>query len=320
MVDERPGDEGREHRHLALGEVEDAGRAVDQDERERPASPRRRPRRGRPRSAAQARVQSKASSISSPVSRRSRRRRQDARALPARPSEMTGRDSPWLNNRGRSVGPIRRGAARRSSPRPRPCRPRARTRVTRPRARARRSARRRARPGPRARSARRRSGRSRATTIGASPSDGSSSRTSCGRSISARASASICCSPPLSVPARWSRRSSSQREVAEHALLVLLDAARSRRTYAPRRRFSRTVRSVSVPRPSGTWAIPAASTASGELRGDALAGEDDPPLRRTVPEIARRVVVLPAPFAPEDRHGLALADGQRDPVQRLHGP
>ena len=35
VLDQRPGDVGREHRHLALGEVDHAGRAVDQDERER---------------------------------------------------------------------------------------------------------------------------------------------------------------------------------------------------------------------------------------------------------------------------------------------
>ena len=32
---QRPGDVGGEHRHLALGEVDDAGGPVDQDERER---------------------------------------------------------------------------------------------------------------------------------------------------------------------------------------------------------------------------------------------------------------------------------------------
>ena len=35
VVDERPGDEGRERGHLALGEVHDAGRAVDDHDRER---------------------------------------------------------------------------------------------------------------------------------------------------------------------------------------------------------------------------------------------------------------------------------------------
>jgi hypothetical protein len=34
-VVEAPGDEGREHRHLALGEVDDPGRAEDQDQRQR---------------------------------------------------------------------------------------------------------------------------------------------------------------------------------------------------------------------------------------------------------------------------------------------
>jgi len=39
VVDQRPGDEGREHRHLALREVDDAGGAVDQDERDRERRP-----------------------------------------------------------------------------------------------------------------------------------------------------------------------------------------------------------------------------------------------------------------------------------------
>ena len=50
---------------------------------------------------------------------------------------------------------------------------------------------------------------SRSTSIGISPSLGSSIRTCVGRAHSARAVASICCSPPLSVPARWPRRSRS---------------------------------------------------------------------------------------------------------------
>ena len=37
VVHQRPGDEGREHRHLTLGEVEDVGRAVDEDESQREA-------------------------------------------------------------------------------------------------------------------------------------------------------------------------------------------------------------------------------------------------------------------------------------------
>ena len=34
-LEQPPGDERAEHRHLALGEVDDAGRTEDQDERER---------------------------------------------------------------------------------------------------------------------------------------------------------------------------------------------------------------------------------------------------------------------------------------------
>ena len=37
-----------------------------------------------------------------------------------------------------------------------------------------------------------------------------------------------------------------------------------------------------------------------------------------MPEIARSVVVLPAPFAPSSDDDLALLDRERDAVQRLH--
>src|SRR4051812_8834455 len=72
----------------------------------------------------------------------------------------------------------------------------------------------------------------------------------------------------------------------------------SLRRYAPTRRFSRTVRSPSVPRPSGTWAIPRAATWSGRMPRMSLPSNTMRPPARTVPLIARRVVVLPAPFAP----------------------
>src|SRR3954453_19586831 len=72
----------------------------------------------------------------------------------------------------------------------------------------------------------------------------------------------------------------------------------SLRRYAPIRRFSRTVRSPSVPRPSGTWAMPRAATCSGRMPRMSLPSKTMGPRARTVPLIARRVVVLPAPFAP----------------------
>ena len=72
---------------------------------------------------------------------------------------------------------------------------------------------------------------------------------------------------------------------------------RSRRVYAPSRRFSVTVSSTKVPRPSGTCAMPARAAASGPpLSASRRARSSRSGV--TVPEIARSVVVLPAPFAP----------------------
>src|SRR5918997_7091095 len=73
---------------------------------------------------------------------------------------------------------------------------------------------------------------------------------------------------------------------------------RSLRRYAPTIRFSRTVRSPSVPRPSGTWAMPRAATWSGRRPRMSSPSKTMRPPVRTVPLIARRVVVFPAPFAP----------------------
>ena len=54
---------------------------------------------------------------------------------------------------------------------------------------------------------------------------------------------------------------------------------------------------MNVPRPSGTWATPAFADASGPPRSG-LPSSRISPLRLTVPETERSVVVLPAPFAP----------------------
>src|SRR4051794_13321432 len=53
-----------------------------------------------------------------------------------------------------------------------------------------------------------------------------------------------------------------------------------------------------MPRPSGTCATPPRATASGVARPSRLPPSTMSPLRRTVPDTARSVVVLPAPFAP----------------------
>ena len=53
-----------------------------------------------------------------------------------------------------------------------------------------------------------------------------------------------------------------------------------------------------MPRPSGTCATPCRATDSGVARARRLPPSTTSPVRRTVPETARSVVVLPAPFAP----------------------
>ncbi len=159
---QRPGDVGRERRHLALGEVDHPGRAVDQDERER--------ERG--------------------VDRRRRRapRRPVARSRPSVP-EVAPSHGLVLPELGARPGRRRRG------------RPRARTRSTRVWSAIRASCSTTSTVSPSFSFSSRTIRKISRTIIGARPSDGSSSISSRGRAISARATASICCSPPDSVPA-----------------------------------------------------------------------------------------------------------------------
>src|SRR5919197_2400005 len=63
-------------------------------------------------------------------------------------------------------------------------------------------------------------------------------------------------------------------------------------------RFSRTVSCDRVPRPSGTCATPSRATSSGDRRTRSLPSSRMRPVRRTMPLMARSVVVFPAPFAP----------------------
>ena len=55
-----------------------------------------------------------------------------------------------------------------------------------------------------------------------------------------------------------------------------------------------------MPRPSGDWQMPAHDPQVGPQPGDVLAVEADRARAETgrMPEMARMVVVLPAPFAP----------------------
>src|ERR1700722_8630568 len=62
--------------------------------------------------------------------------------------------------------------------------------------------------------------------------------------------------------------------------------------------FSSTVSSMNVPRPSGTCATPRRTTSSVAMPLIASPPRMISPCVRTMPQIARRVVVLPAPLAP----------------------
>ena len=67
---------------------------------------------------------------------------------------------------------------------------------------------------------------------------------------------------------------------------------------APSLRFSSTVNGANVPRPSGTWATPSLTICSVARLLTSLPRIVTLPCGLTIPQIARRVVVLPAPLAP----------------------
>ncbi|XFF02181.1 hypothetical protein ACQ3JU_0015 (plasmid) [Bradyrhizobium guangxiense] len=136
------------------------------------------------------------------------------------------------------------------------------------------------------------------TTSGARPNEGSSSSISRGRSIRARATASICCSPPESVPACWVCRCFKTGKCAYMRSMSERMPALSLRVMAPSWRFSSTVMVVKVPRPCGTWAMPNRTMLSVERLFSGLPSNSTPPVERTMLQIARSVVVLPAPLAP----------------------
>ena len=75
-------------------------------------------------------------------------------------------------------------------------------------------------------------------------------------------------------------------------------AAASLRVMAPSCRFSSTVMVVKVPRPCGTWAMPSRTMFSVERSVSGVPSNSIEPVERTMLQIARSVVVLPAPLAP----------------------
>src|SRR6266511_2439926 len=135
--------------------------------------------------------------------------------------------------------------------------------------------------------------------IGASPIDGSSSSISFGRLISARPTASICCSPPDNVPPGCLRRSANRGKRLKTRSMSARTAPPSRRMYAPISRFSCTVMPGKMPRPSGAWLMPRTTRRSARsFVMSSPAKRMRPDATGRMPEIARIVVDLPAPFAP----------------------
>ena len=135
------------------------------------------------------------------------------------------------------------------------------------------------------------------TTSGARPSDGSSIIMSFGRAMSARPTASICCSPPESVPPACHER--SRRRGKRSYTHWISPEMSSLRRYAPTLRFSRTVRSGKMCRPSGTSVMPFFTMVVAS-RPVMLSPRKliVPPEGFTSPAIVRSVELLPAPFAP----------------------
>src|SRR6266496_1763535 len=136
------------------------------------------------------------------------------------------------------------------------------------------------------------------TASGARPRDGSSRSRMSGRETSARPIASCCCWPPESAPACRPRNSlrigkSSKAGPNGSPMYVRRRAAR------PRRRFSSTVKSPKIRRPSGTRAMPARAIDSTERRRSACPFSlISPRWAGCRPMIALSVVDFPAPFGP----------------------
>ena len=133
--------------------------------------------------------------------------------------------------------------------------------------------------------------------------EGSSSKTTSGFNITARAIASICCSPPDKVPASWLRRSlrRGNRSIARSRSPATSPLGRLpvRRGNAPSVRLSVTVMVANTRRPSGEWARPSLAMWYDSMPSMRLPfSVISPAVGWIMPEMARMVVVLPAPLEP----------------------
>src|SRR5262245_20688188 len=136
------------------------------------------------------------------------------------------------------------------------------------------------------------------TSTGARPMEGSSRRSSRGLAMRARPMASICCSPPESVPATCERRSWSRVKMPKTRSMSVRTSP-SERVKAPISRFSNTLSRLKMRRPSGTWVTPRRTMACEAMPTSELPSKTTSPSRGArSPEMARSVVVLPAPLLP----------------------
>ena len=141
------------------------------------------------------------------------------------------------------------------------------------------------------------------TKIGARPIEGSSSSTISGLSMTARAMASICCSPPDKVPASWLRRSlrrgKSSIARSKSPCTSPLGRLPVRRGKAPKIRLSVTDMVAKTRRPSGECASPSLAMVKDSMPSVRWPFKlISPAVGLIMPEIARMVVVLPAPLEP----------------------
>ena len=128
---------------------------------------------------------------------------------------------------------------------------------------------------------------------GARPRLISSSISSLGLRLSARAIASICCSPPDSSPVLRPRSGRSAGKWSNAASMSAGAPSPSSR------KCSATVSPKKMPRSCGTCAMPIRARAVGAAPARSVPASRIAPLAvLSRPEIARRVVVLPAPLAP----------------------
>ena len=137
------------------------------------------------------------------------------------------------------------------------------------------------------------------TITGARPREGSSISSTRGSDMSPRPMASICASPPDREPAACRRRSFRRGNSPYTRSRLRASAGRCGLGKAPMARFSSTVMSRKIMRPSGIMAMPRAAISQvlRPVRGKP-SSTTSPRCTGMRPMMARSRVVLPAPLGP----------------------